>query len=117
MSVNTTPRKKAYIVMDQNWLTKDTSDHKQFNYFGTACKVATMGYDAKLDFTVTAPVGSEKPVGISDIVDTLKSAKDADVWYFPAGWEESDKCVAMHEIARALNKETLEEVSATTTVK
>ena len=116
MSDNTTPRKKAYIVMDQNWLRKDKSDHEQFNYVNTACKVASMGYEARLNLTVT-PTKSEGPVGVHDIVSTLKEAKDADVWYFPAGWEESDKCVAMHEIARALHKETLGEVSATTTVK
>lgn len=116
MSGNTSPRKKAYIVMDQNWLTKNTSDHEQFNYVNTAFKVASMGYAAELHLTVT-PAKSKEPVGVHDIVNTLKEAKDADVWYFPTGWEESDKCMAMHEIARALHKETLEEVSATTTVK
>lgn len=116
MSGNTTPRKKAYIVMDQNWLTKDTPDHEKFNYVNTAFKVASMGYAAELNLTVT-PTKFKEPVGVHDIVNTVKEAKDADVWYFPAGWEESDKCVAMHEIARALHKETLEEVSATTTAK
>lgn len=114
MSDNTIPMKKAYIILDQNMLKKDTSDHKQFNCVNLAYKVASMGYEAQLDIAITSPDDSTEYVNADNLISTIHGAKDADVWYFPAGWEESDKCVIMHEIARALRKETLEEVSAST---